>query len=95
MPPEIVPMIPTESDVTDLDQLKSWLTEKNHPIVERWSKEPEVAPAETGEITVPTLELPASAIPIQGIPSGMGFTIILKNAKIKAEKMIIKADKRR
>jgi acetyl-CoA decarbonylase/synthase complex subunit beta len=95
MPPEIVPMIPTESDVTDLAQLKSWLTEKNHPIVERWSKEPEVAPTETGEITVPTLELPASAIPIQGIPSGMGFTIILKNAKIKAEKMIIKADKRR
>jgi acetyl-CoA decarbonylase/synthase complex subunit beta len=95
MPPEIVPMIPTESDVADLDQLKSWLTEKNHPIVERWSKEPEVTPSETGEITVPILELPASAIPIQGIPSGMGFTIILKNAKIKAEKMIIKAEKRR
>ncbi|RLG95158.1 CO dehydrogenase/CO-methylating acetyl-CoA synthase complex subunit beta [Candidatus Bathyarchaeota archaeon] len=95
MPPEIVPMIPTESDVADLDQLKSWLTEKNHPIVERWSKEPEVAPAEIGEITVPTLEMPASAFPIQGIPSGMGFTIILKNAKIKAEKMIIKADKGR
>jgi acetyl-CoA decarbonylase/synthase complex subunit beta len=95
MPPEIIPLIPTESDVTDLAQLKTWLTEKNHPIVERWSKEPEVAPAETGDITVPTLELPASAIPIQGIPSGMGFTIILKNAKIKAEKMIIKADKER
>jgi acetyl-CoA decarbonylase/synthase complex subunit beta len=95
MPPEIAPLIPTESDVTDLAQLKTWLTEKNHPIVEQWSKEPEVAPAETGEITVPTLELPTSAIPIQGIPSGMGFTIILKNAKIKAEKMIIKADKGR
>jgi acetyl-CoA decarbonylase/synthase complex subunit beta len=95
MPPEIVPMIPTESDVADLDQLKSWLTEKNHPIVERWSKELEVAPAEIGEITVPSLEMPASAFPIQGIPSGMGFTIILKNAKIKAEKMIIKADKGR
>lgn len=95
MPPEVVPMIPTESDVADLDQLKSWLTEKNHPIVERWSEEPGFATAETGEITVPTLEMPASAIPIQGIPSGMGFTIILKNAKIKAEKMIIKADKGR
>jgi acetyl-CoA decarbonylase/synthase complex subunit beta len=49
---------------------------------------------EPGEITVPTLELPASAIPIQGIPAGMGFRIILKNVKIRAEKMIIKADKR-
>ncbi len=90
MPPEIVPMIATESDVADLDELKAWLTEKNHPIVERWSKEPDVAPA---EITVPRLEMPASAFPIPGVPSGMGFTIILKNAKIKAEKMIIKANK--
>ena len=95
LPPEIVPKIATESDVADLDELKSWLTEKNHPIVERWSKEPDVAPAEIGEITVPTLEMPASAFPNQGIPSGMGFTIILKNAKIKAEKMIIKANKGR
>jgi len=95
MPPEVVPMIPTETDISDLDQLKSWLIEKNHPIVERWSEEPDTAPAEIGEITVPRLELPASAIPIQGIPSGMGFTIILKNAKIKAEKMIIKTNKGR
>jgi CO dehydrogenase/acetyl-CoA synthase beta subunit len=43
---------------------------------------------------VPTLELPASAVPISGIPAGMGFKIILKNAKIKAEKMIIKADRK-
>lgn len=93
LPPEIVPKIATETDVADLDQLKSWLTEKNHPIVERWSEEPDVTPAEIGEITVPTLEMPASAFPIPGIPSGMGFTIILKNAKIKAEKMIIKANK--
>ena len=95
LPPEIVPMIATESDVADLDELKSWLTEKNHPIVERWSEEPDAAPSEIGEITVPTLEMPVSAFPIQGIPSGMGFTIILKNAKIKAEKMIIKANKGR
>jgi acetyl-CoA decarbonylase/synthase complex subunit beta len=88
-------MIPTESDVSDLEGLKTWLIEKGHPIVERWSEEAEMALDDTGEITVPRLEMPASAIPIQGIPSGMGFTIILKNAKIKAEKMIIKADKGR
>jgi acetyl-CoA decarbonylase/synthase complex subunit beta len=95
MPPEVVPMIPTESDVSDLESLKTWLIEKGHPIVERWSEETEMSPEDSGEISVPSLELPASAIPIQGIPSGMGFTIILKNAKIKAEKMIIKADKGR
>jgi len=92
MPPEIIPKIPTEEDATNLDELKTFLTEKGHPIVETWTEAPEETP---GEITVPTLEMPASAIPIQGVPAGMGITIILKNAKIKAEKMIIKADKRK
>ena len=90
MPPEIVDKIATEEDVSDLEGLKVFLQERDHPIVGRWKAAPEEAP---GEIAVPTLELPASAIPIQGVPAGMGFRIILKNAKIRAEKMIIKADK--
>jgi acetyl-CoA decarbonylase/synthase complex subunit beta len=89
MPPEIIHKIATEDDVSSLDELKTFLREQNHPIVERWTEAP--AEEEPGEITVPTLEMPAGAIPIQGMPAGMGFTIILKNAKIKAEKMIIKA----
>ena len=89
MPPEIIPKIATEDDVSSLDELKTFLREQNHPIVEGWTEAP--AEEEPGEITVPTLEMPAGAIPIQGMPAGMGFTIILKNAKIKAEKMIIKA----
>jgi len=92
MPPEIIPKIATENDVSSLEELKAFLTEKGHPIVETWIEKPEETP---GEITVPTLEMPASAFPIQGVPAGMGITIILKNAKIKAEKMIIKADKRK
>jgi acetyl-CoA decarbonylase/synthase complex subunit beta len=92
MPPEAVPRIATENDVKNLEELKTFLLEKGHPIVERWTEAPaEEAPS---EIAVPSLEMPASAIPIQGIPAGMGFTIILKNAKIKAEKMIIKADRK-
>jgi acetyl-CoA decarbonylase/synthase complex subunit beta len=92
MPPEIIPKIATEDDVSSLDELKTFLKEKGHPIVERWTEAP--AEEEPGEIAVPTLEVPAGAIPIQGMPAGMGFTIILKNAKIKAEKMIIKADRK-
>ena len=91
MPPEIVDKIATEEDVSDNDELKAFLQEHDHPIVSRWVAIPK---EELGEIAVPHLELPASAVPIQGIPAGMGFTIILKNAKIRAEKMIIKADKR-
>ena len=90
MPPEIVDKIATEENVSDLDGLTAFLKEHDHPIVSRWKAAPEEGPS---EIAVPTLELPASAIPIQGIPAGMGFRIILKNAKIRAEKMIIKADK--
>ncbi len=91
MPPEIVPKIATEDEVSSVDELKTFLKAQGHPIVEKWTE----APAEDlSEITVPTLEMPAGAIPIQGMPAGMGFTIILKNAKIKAEKMIIKVDRK-
>jgi acetyl-CoA decarbonylase/synthase complex subunit beta len=95
MPPEIVPKIPTEKDVKTLDDLKAFLKEKDHPIVKTWVKpSKEVEQQSEGEMTVPTLEVPGEYLPVQGLPSGMNFKIILKNAKIKAEKMIIKAEKR-
>ncbi|UCD46227.1 MAG: CO dehydrogenase/CO-methylating acetyl-CoA synthase complex subunit beta [Candidatus Bathyarchaeota archaeon] len=92
IPPEMVEKIATEEDVASNEELRSWLIEKEHPIVQRWESALAEPTEEPGEITVPTLEMPAGAFPIQGIPSGMGFRIILKNAKIKAEKMVIKAD---
>jgi len=107
MPEEIIPKIATEADTSTLDELKEWLKTKNHPIVERWTEELEISeptPVQTTQqldqpqmpmtgFTVPSLELPASALPIQGLPQGVTFKIILKNAKIKAEKLIIKAEK--
>jgi acetyl-CoA decarbonylase/synthase complex subunit beta len=93
MPLEVVPKIATENEASTLDELKAFLKEHDHPIVERWTEAPAVEEM-AGEIAVSTLEMPAGAIPIQGIPTGMGFRIILKNAKIKAEKMIIKADRK-
>jgi len=93
IPSEIVDKIASEQDVSNIEELRAWLIERGHPIVERWDEISEGPPEEPGEITVPTLELPAGAVPIQGIPAGMGFRIILKNAKIKAEKMIIKVDR--
>ena len=94
IPPEIVDKIATEKDVADLDEFKDWLRERGHPIVEKWTEAPVEAAEAPGEITVPTMEMPAGAFPISGVPAGMGFRIILKNAKIKAEKMIIKADRK-
>jgi acetyl-CoA decarbonylase/synthase, CODH/ACS complex subunit beta len=105
MPKEIIPKIATENIVTSLDELKAWLRENNHPIVERWIEEPKVEEkVETVQptaqpqfpmtgFTMPTLELPASALPIQGLPQGVNIKFILKNAKIKAEKLIIRVEK--
>jgi len=95
MPPEILLKIPTEKDVKTLDDLKAFLKEKDHPIVKTWVDTTKgVEQLSEGEMTVPTLEVPGEYLPVQGLPSGMNFKIILKNAKIKAEKMIIKAEKR-
>ncbi|MBN2334952.1 CO dehydrogenase/CO-methylating acetyl-CoA synthase complex subunit beta, partial [Candidatus Bathyarchaeota archaeon] len=106
MPEDIVPKIATEKDVESLDQLKDWLKEKGHPIVDTWKEEEPKAPVVPAAapqqqmmyqqqmpttFTMPTMELPAGAVP--GLPSGMKVRIILKNAKIKAEKAIIKVDK--
>jgi len=102
LPPEIIPKIATENDVQDMDGLKKWLVEKNHPIVKTWKaeepKQEKAAPQQAQQMpmtgfTVPTLELPASALPIQGLPQGVTIKIILKNAKIKAERVIIRAEK--
>jgi len=93
MPSEVVLKIATENEVSTLDELKAFLKEHDHPIVERWTEAPAMEEM-AGEIAVSTLEMPAGAFPIQGMPAGMGFRIILKNAKIKAEKMIIKAERK-
>ena len=95
MPPEIFPKIPTEKDVKTIEELKAFLKEKDHPIVKTWVEPSEqVEQQSEGEMTVPSLEMPGEYLPVQGLPSGMNFKIILKNARIKAEKMIIKAEKR-
>ncbi len=104
MPEDIVPKIATEKTVSDLDELKTWLRDKEHPIVETWKPEEETPtqvtqPAQVTQqtpmtgFTVPSLELPASAVPMAGLPQGVNVKIIFKNAKIRAEKVIIKTVK--
>jgi len=94
IPPEIVNKIPTENEVSNIDELRTFLKENGHPIVERWAEAPMAEAVEApAEFIAPTLELAPGAVPIQGLPAGMGFKIILKNAKIRAEKMILKLEK--
>jgi acetyl-CoA decarbonylase/synthase complex subunit beta len=106
MPEEILPKIATEKNVSSLDELKTWLREKKHPIVDTWKPEEEKKPKQAAQpqqqamhqmpttgFTVPSLELPASAFPMAGLPQGVNIKIILKNATIRAEKVIIRAEK--
>jgi acetyl-CoA decarbonylase/synthase complex subunit beta len=93
IPPEIFDKIATQDQVSNLEETKAWLEDKGHPIVKSWKETPSHEPERQEEIMVSTLELPSERGIIEGLPSGIGFKIILKNAKIKAEKMIIKASK--
>jgi len=96
IPKEVVDKIATEKDVSNVAELKAFLQEKGHPVVERWKAAPaEVSVEEKEEAEVPTvtpLEAEASAsMPIlSSAPIAGGFKIILKNAKIHAKKLRIK-----
>jgi acetyl-CoA decarbonylase/synthase complex subunit beta len=86
---EVLTRIPTEEDVSGIEELKAYLVDVGHPVVGKWDDDPVEQ-----EIEVSSIELPSDVVPIQGLPSGVGFTIILKNAKIRAEKLIIKTNRR-
>ena len=101
IPPDLVDKIATEEDAKTIDELKAFLKSKNHPVVQRWKEEAAVAvvgaiPAEGGEEKAAELEqapaVPAITAATLPITFG-GFRIILKDAKIYASKVIIRAVK--
>lgn len=91
LPPEIVSKIATEQDVKDLNELKAWLKEKNHPVVQTWGKEEE-AVEEEAEIEAEGAMIPmgTQSFSIPGAGGAGGFKIVLKNCKLHAESIIIK-----
>lgn len=99
IPSEIADKVATEEDAPDLDSLRSFLTDKEHPIVERWEAEEEPEAEEEVEEEAATFAAPAmmqAAMPMQGMPMMMppssgtgGVKIILKNAKVSIDKVII------
>lgn len=96
IPEELRDKIATEEEAVDLESLKEFLKKVDHPVVSRWEteaaeeKEVEAAhsvPAEGGK---PVMEAPEIQAQVRGIPlPGSNVTIIFKNAKIYAEKVII------
>jgi acetyl-CoA decarbonylase/synthase, CODH/ACS complex subunit beta len=95
IPKEIVDKVATEEDAKTVDELKAFLKAKNHPVVARWAAE-EAPAAETQAVQV-TEEAAATMMPVATagtlpIMAG-GFRIILKDAKIYANKVIIQTVK--
>jgi acetyl-CoA decarbonylase/synthase complex subunit beta len=90
IPIDLVDKIATENDVETLAQLRDFLQDRTHPIVDRWVSEDEsTEDIKTEDITVSSTQLPT--IPLHDIPiTAGGFKIILKDAKIIARKMIIR-----
>jgi acetyl-CoA decarbonylase/synthase complex subunit beta len=94
IPADVVDKIATEENAQNIDALKVFLKETNHPVVANWKEEvaavEEAAPVEAREeegamIPVAT----AATLPIMA----GGFKIILKDAKIYAKKVIIRSMK--
>ncbi len=103
IPEDIRAKIATEDDAKDIESLKSFLTAKNHPILERWVEEEaeeeaeEEVPAKAqpatqrGFAAPQMMQMPANfmpSMPMMGGGSG-GVRIILKNAKVTVEKITI------
>jgi acetyl-CoA decarbonylase/synthase complex subunit beta len=91
IPKDLVDKIATEDDAKNVEELKTFLKAKNHPVVAKW--ESEAAPAEEAQAVQVNEEAAGTMMPVATagtlpIMAG-GFKIILKDAKIYANKVII------
>jgi len=92
IPKEVIDKISTENDVKTVEELKKSLETKGHPVVQRWEAVPTEAPPVEEREEVPAM--PPTAVPTMPIAGG-GFKIILKNARIRAKKMVIRTVKKK
>jgi acetyl-CoA decarbonylase/synthase complex subunit beta len=93
IPAELVERIATEEDARTVDELRAFLKEQKHPVVEQWKEElvaAEEAPQTEAQEEAPLMPVATAAtLPI----TAGGFRIILKDAKIYAKKVIIRSVK--
>jgi acetyl-CoA decarbonylase/synthase complex subunit beta len=96
IPSELYDKIPTEENTSKVGDIKKFLSEKNHPILERinnLSQDEDLDEEDTVEEQVPENTenfVPVLSSPELSVPASGGVKIVFKNAKIYAEKVIIK-----
>jgi len=98
IPAEIVDKVATEEDAQDLDTLKEFLKEKDHPVVNNWGADEDEEVDEDEESNGTSTAMQAFGMPdpamLQNLPpmtgggSG-GIKITLKNAKVSIDKIIL------
>ena len=89
LPEDLVDKIATEEEVKDLNELREFLKEKNHPVVDTWV-EMEEEEEEEWEAEAAMVPMGTVGMTIPGVGGAGGFKVILKNCKIKCESIIIK-----
>jgi acetyl-CoA decarbonylase/synthase complex subunit beta len=93
VPKDVVDKVATEEDAQNVDALKAFLKEKNHPVVARWAAEAAAVEAVAAEAKEEEgAMIPVATAATLPIMAG-GFKIILKDAKIYAKKVIIRSMK--
>jgi acetyl-CoA decarbonylase/synthase complex subunit beta len=81
IPESVYGSIATEKEVSSISQLQEFLEEHHHPVTARWAVEEASVNGEPG---------PAQVFSVGDVPLNVGgFRIILKNARITADKVII------
>ncbi|MEM2137402.1 MAG: acetyl-CoA decarbonylase/synthase complex subunit beta, partial [Candidatus Methanomethylicia archaeon] len=84
--------IATEKEAKNVEELKQFLTERGHPLSKKILEAPVVTVEKAAEApTISATPQMEATVTLPELPMTMGgFSFILKNVKIKAEKLIIK-----
>ena len=89
IPKEVVDKIPTEEAVTNVLELKAYLEDQQHPVVDRWVAPPEAVPEEAVEAIEEAPEFSTlAAFPTFSAMAG-GFKFTFENLRIHADRVRI------
>jgi len=95
IPEDVRDKIATEEDVSNLEELRKFLMEKGHPVVEHWKEKGLLEEAKPEEAPPEAVELAPGAVPAVGLPMMGGMRITLEGASIFIRKIIIRAPEKR
>jgi acetyl-CoA decarbonylase/synthase complex subunit beta len=98
IPADLKDKIATEKDAQNIQDLKSFLKSKGHPVVSRWAPEEAAKALAVAEASAPEAMQPMMAgstitLPVGGGGAMGGYRLTLKNVKIVAKKLILKKAK--